>query len=1117
MAISAFAQTPKTPPFVPNRYVLILADPPVAERFAAREQVRSAAAVSYRSQIAARQTALRRDLASRNIRVEGAVSTVLNAVFVTAPASRVDELRALPGVAAVAPRRRIAMHLNRAVQLMNAPAAWTALGGQSNAGAGVKIAILDSGIDQNHPAFQDSSLAVPAGFPKCNAPGDCTQFTNHKVIVARSYVPLFAAGSDPTNPAADSTPDDLSASDHVGHGTAVASAAAGNSNRGSVTFTGMAPKAYLGNYKVIGSPGVHDYTDTAAAILAIEDALQDGMDVAIFSSGAPAFSGPLDTGAACGLPAGTPCDALAAAFENAAQAGLVIVASAGNDGDSGLQYPSFTTINSPANAPSVLGVGALINSHVMTPTVAVKGLAPIAAVLGDSYSGIFGGGGPLLTTAPLVDVSAIGDGQACSAFPADSLDNAVALIAEGGNCQDSDKAGNASDAGAVGVILYADASVTSLLPPEGVDQFYGPVVIVANSDGLALKNYIGSKTGQSVTIDLAGGEQDTAAFSTQYGIAPAVAANQFASYSSVGPSLGNYAIKPDLVATGGFDPSGYVMPDPADPNLPVPRGMYVAAQSLDFLGELYSPNGYSAADGTSFSAPLVGGAAALVKQAHPGYTAAQIRSALLNSAAQDVTTDDFASPVDTEWIGAGRLDAGAAVAATVTVEPASLSFGVMKSGGSLPGPIALTVVNHGTAAVSLTVAVAAATAATSLKVVPDQTSLALPPGGSAVLKASLSGTVPPAGAYSGAITLTGSGVSLRVPYMFLVGDGSAFNITYGFVGGDGIAGQELGYQAVGITDAFGVATPNANVTYSLSPRGSATLSSVPGQPACTQATSTTSITCPTDAFGYSWVDVTLGPNPNTLTLNVSAAGARFSGTITSRIAPAIATGGVLPFGIVDPGTPVAPGQYVAITGAGLADFDDYYPVPPYAMALDNVNVSFDVPSAGLSIPARILAIDPNEIDIQVPWELRGQASAQLKVILNQSEFSNVVTVPVADYSPAFFNAAADAFDSAGNAIGAANPAKQGQNVQLIVGGLGPVNNQPADGMGAGSNATTQQQPVVTIGGKPATVVSSSLRPGSAGRYQVTVTVPSGITAGPAVPVTLSIAGVPAKAATLPVQ
>ena len=74
------------------------------------------------------------------------------------------------------------------------------LGGMGNAGAGIKIAVIDSGIDQTHPAFQDSSLQLPAGFPKCT-PGDCA-YTTNKVIVARSYVKQIGAGTDPTNPAA---------------------------------------------------------------------------------------------------------------------------------------------------------------------------------------------------------------------------------------------------------------------------------------------------------------------------------------------------------------------------------------------------------------------------------------------------------------------------------------------------------------------------------------------------------------------------------------------------------------------------------------------------------------------------------------------------------------------------------------------------------------------------------------------------------------------------------------------------------------------------------------------------------------------------------------------------
>src|ERR1035441_417525 len=145
--------------------------------------------------------------------------------------------------------RQIHLALNKATQVMNAPTAWNLVGGQSNAGKGIKIGILDTGIDQNHPAFQDSSLAYPPGFPKSSGSPDAANYTNTKVIVARSYVSLIAAGTDPNNPAADSMPDDYSPRDRIGHGTAVASAAAGNTNTGSVTFSGMAPKAWLGNYR----------------------------------------------------------------------------------------------------------------------------------------------------------------------------------------------------------------------------------------------------------------------------------------------------------------------------------------------------------------------------------------------------------------------------------------------------------------------------------------------------------------------------------------------------------------------------------------------------------------------------------------------------------------------------------------------------------------------------------------------------------------------------------------------------------------------------------------------------------------------------------------------------
>ena len=363
----AWAQKPAT-----GRYALILSDAPVLTQPRATRQSAATAQAVARNRVQSAQSLVRNELGARNIRITGAATDVLNAVFVAAPASRVSELQNLPGVTAVIPLRRRKMLLNSATQLLNSTAAWQVVGGLNNAGAGIKIAILDTGIDQTHPMLQDSSLAIPAGFPKCDIQSNCARFTNNKVIVARSYVSMVGAGYG-SNPAANSQPDDYSPRDRVGHGTAVATVAAGNTATGTVTINGMAPKAWLGNYKIAGSPGVNDGTFDDAFIAALDDAVKDGMDVITTSFGGTATAGPLDTGAACGLAPNVPCDPLAYAFEKAAAAGHIILAAAGNEGNGGnyatANYPTYSTIGSPADAPSVIAVGAASNSHSFNPAV----------------------------------------------------------------------------------------------------------------------------------------------------------------------------------------------------------------------------------------------------------------------------------------------------------------------------------------------------------------------------------------------------------------------------------------------------------------------------------------------------------------------------------------------------------------------------------------------------------------------------------------------------------------------------------------------------------------------------------------------------------------------------
>ena len=149
-----------------NRYALILQDEPVASRYTTREQMRTAAADGYRQQLASRQSSVHQELQRRGVPIISSVSEVLNAVFVSATPDRIAELEAIPGVIGVRPMRQMHLTLNKATQLMNAPVAWNLVGGQSKAGAGIKIGILDTGIDQTHAAFQDSSLAIPLRLPQ---------------------------------------------------------------------------------------------------------------------------------------------------------------------------------------------------------------------------------------------------------------------------------------------------------------------------------------------------------------------------------------------------------------------------------------------------------------------------------------------------------------------------------------------------------------------------------------------------------------------------------------------------------------------------------------------------------------------------------------------------------------------------------------------------------------------------------------------------------------------------------------------------------------------------------------------------------------------------------------
>ncbi|HWQ53193.1 MAG TPA: S8 family serine peptidase [Bryobacteraceae bacterium] len=1030
-----------TLPLFAERYALLLEDAPAP-----------AAETAARTRILAAQSTVRRELARRAVPVTGAVERILNAVFVEAPPDRVDELRALPGVRAVAPMRRRKLLLDRAAELVSAPAAWAALGGTGNAGAGVKIAIIDTGIEQTHPAFQDPSIQPPAGFPKCNG-NDC-RFTNGKVIVARSYVSQLARGSGP-DPAVNSRPDDLSPRDRVGHGTALAMIAAGQTVTGpAATVTGIAPKAWLGNYKIFGSPGINNGTSSDLIIQALEQALNDGMDVAVLSLGGPALSGPLDTGAACGAPAGTPCDPEAIAIENVIRAGLTVVAAAGNEGDLGEEFPALSSISAPGTAPSVIAAAASTNGHIFVNTLLVPGgdvpesLRRIPAVFGD---------GPVPQaplTAPLRDVAGLGgdDGTACLGLPVGSLDGAFALIRRGG-CTFVNKLRNAQQAGAVGGVFFQDTADTPLFTPGGLASINIPAVLVAFSAGTALRDFLAGNPNHLITLDR--------------GLTPTPSStfDRVAFFSSRGPNIGNADLKPDISAPG--------------------TDIYMAAQTFDPEGDLYDPTGFTVADGTSFSTPIVAGGVALVKQRNPGFTPVRLRSAVINNATPDIT-DENGERAGVVEAGAGILNVAAAVNTTATVEPATLSFGVIKE-GTLPLTRQLTILNNGAAAAIMSLTVEPRTTDAQARVTLDRNSLTLAPGQSGAVTVTLQGARPLAGSYDGAVLIGGGATPLRVPYSYVVGDGVPFNIfpLYGFdFRGTVNEDNPDGGIAFRVVDRYGVSVPNVPVTFRVTRGG--------GRVELPDTS--------TDAYGIAGAAAVLGPlaGPQQFVGTAGSLTVTFDGS--ARAKPTISTGGVVNAASFAADQPVAPGSWISLFGTGLSDVTRVAQTAALPISLTGVNVSFDAGS--VSVPGNVWYISPRQVNLQVPWELAGQSSARLKVNINNTT-GRLATVPLATYSPAVF---------------AATTARRGQNVEVYANGLGPVDRQLASGEPAPAQTLvrTLATPTVTIGARSAPVTFSGLAPGYVGLYQLNVTVPADVPAGPH-PLVITIGGRSSPSFTLTVQ
>jgi len=219
---------------------------------------------------------------------------------------------------------------------------------------------------------------------------------------------------------------------------------------------------------------------------------------------------------------------------------------------------------------------------------------------------------------------------------------------------------------------------------------------------------------------------------------------------------------------------------------------------------------------------------------------------------------------------------------------------------------------------------------------------------------------------------------------------------------------------------------------------------------------------------------------------------------------------------------MAPGSIASLFGNfGFASPAQASGVPlPTALAGLSVQFQFGT----VSIDAPLFYASPEQINLQIPWELAGQSSANIRPILN-GVAGAMQSLGLAPFSPGIFLAGppgaqiAAILDSSGQLISFTNLATAGKVLEIYCTGLGLVTNPPASGSAA-SNTTlseTVTTPIVTIGGVLAKVLFSGLAPGTVGEYQVNIQVPSGLTPGSAVPLVLSIGGVPADTVTIPVQ
>ncbi len=543
-----------------------------------------------KGQLRSQQDGLRGSIESLGGTVVASYQAAYNGIKVRIAHDRVKELAALPGVVAVRPLQLMKPDNVRGIPLIGTPAVWQSLGLH---GEGMKIAIIDSGIDYTHANFggPGTAAAYTAAHAKETLPADPRLFgpsapriKGGKDLVGDSYNP------DPSNPLTyqpiphpDPNPLDCN-----GHGSHVAGTAAGSGvTSAGTTYTGpynaatlaapdsfsvgpgVAPKADLYAVRVFGCEGPTDVT-----VDAIEWAVDNDMDVINMSLGSTF---------------GSKDEPSAVASTNAAKAGVIVVASAGNAG------PSPYVVGSPSTADGAISVAANDPWETLPGANITAGSLTVPAI---NANGFALSGTAAYKIKVLTGINVLGCSVAAFGGP-NSLPSGTIVVVNRGTCARVAKAIYGQNAGAAAVVMVNNATS---FPP-----FEGP--ITSNPDTgeafIVTIPFLGVKGPASGTTD--GAKLRAVADNTATSVVAAQLANPnftgFASFTSGGPRGGDSGLKPDVTAPG--------------------VSIISTAMGTGNAGEALS--------GTSMSSPHVAGVAALTRQAHPAWKVEDIKAAIVNT------------------------------------------------------------------------------------------------------------------------------------------------------------------------------------------------------------------------------------------------------------------------------------------------------------------------------------------------------------------------------------------------------------------------------------------------------------------------------------------------------